>query len=63
MPPERKPVIPRELVGLLDHGQVRAAAPDGVLGGAYARPDEDMQVVWDVGVAEVRELLQNGWLR
>ena len=32
--------------GQLDAGQVRAAAPDGMLGGAYARPDEDMQAVW-----------------
>ena len=49
LPSEPKPVIPRELVGQLDPGQVRAAAPDGMLGGAYARPDEDMQVVWDAG--------------
>jgi creatinine amidohydrolase len=62
VPPDRKPVIPRELVGLLDPGQVRAAAPDGVLGGAYARPDEDMQAVWDAGVAEVRDLLEKGWI-
>jgi len=62
MPPEPKPVIPRDLVGQLDPAQVRTAAPDGMLGGAYARPDEDMQVVWDAGVAEVRALLENGWL-
>jgi creatinine amidohydrolase len=49
-------------VGLLDPGQVRAAAPDGVLGGAYARPDQDMQAVWDAGVAEVADLLENGWI-
>ena len=61
MPPEPKPVIPRDLVGQLDPAQVRTAAPDGMLGGAYARPDEDMQVVWDAGVAEVRELLESGW--
>jgi creatinine amidohydrolase len=63
MPADPRPVIPRELFGLLDAGQVRAAAPDGVMGGAYARPDEDMKVVWDAGVAEVRELLDNGWVR
>jgi creatinine amidohydrolase len=63
MPPQPKPVIPRDVVGQLDPAQVRTAAPDGVLGGAYARPDEDMQVVWDAGVAEVRELIENGWLR
>jgi creatinine amidohydrolase len=34
-----------------------------VLGGAYARPDEDMQAVWAAGVAEVRALLEDGWVR
>ena len=62
-PADPKPVIPRELFGQLDPGQVRAAAPDGMLGGAYARPDEDMQAVWAAGVAEVRALLENGWAR
>ena len=63
LPAGRKPVIPRELVGLLDPGQVRAAAPDGMLGGAYARPDGDMRAVWEAGVAEVRALLEEGWTR
>jgi creatinine amidohydrolase len=63
MPADPIPVIPRELFGQLDPGQVRAAAPDGMLGGAYARPDEDMQAVWSAGVAEVRALLENGWAR
>ena len=61
-PPQRAPVVqPR--IGGLNPAEVRAAAPDGVLGGAYARPDEDMQVVWDAGVAEVRALLEDGWAR
>ena len=63
MPAGSRPVIPREQFGLLDPAQVRAAAPDGVMGGSYARPDEDMKIVWDAGVAEVRALLQNGWAR
>jgi creatinine amidohydrolase len=32
-----------------------------MMGGAHARPDEDMQVIWDAGVAEVRELIETGW--
>jgi creatinine amidohydrolase len=61
-PAERAPVVqPR--IGGLGPAEVRAAAPDGVLGGAYTRPDEDMQVVWDAGVAEVRALLEEGWTR
>ena len=63
LPADPVPVIPRELVDLLDAKQIRAAAPDGVLGGAYARSDEDMQVVWDAGVAEVRAKLENGWAK
>jgi len=61
VPADPRPVIPPELVGLLDAERIRAAAPDGMLGGSYVRPDEDMQVVWDAGVAEVRSLLESGW--
>jgi creatinine amidohydrolase len=63
MPTDPRPVIPRDLVDLLDAGQIRSMAPDGVLGGAYARSDEDMQKVWDAGVAEVRAKLENGWAK
>jgi len=61
LPADRAPVVSRELTGLLGHAELRAAAPDGVMGGAYTRPDQDMQVVWNAGVAEVRELLVSGW--
>jgi creatinine amidohydrolase len=61
VPADPRPVIPADLVGLLDAERIRAAAPDGVLGGACARPDEDMQVVWAAGVAEVRSLIESGW--
>jgi creatinine amidohydrolase len=42
--------------------EMKTLSADGSLGGAYQRSDEDMQVVWDAGVAEVRELLEKGWL-
>jgi len=61
LPAKRAPVVSRELIGLLDAAEVRAAAPDGMMGGAYARPDGDMRAVWDAGVAEVRELIETGW--
>ena len=61
VPTERAPVVSRKLTGLLGPAELRAAAPDGVMGGAYARPDQDMQEVWNAGVAEVRELLVSGW--
>jgi len=62
LPSQPAPVVqPR--IGGLNAAEVRSAAPDGVLGGAYARPDEDMQAVWAAGVAEVRALLNDGWIR
>jgi creatinine amidohydrolase len=62
LPSQPAPIVqPR--IGGLNAAEVRAAAPDGVLGGAYARPDEDMQAVWAAGVAEVRALLEEGWIR
>jgi creatinine amidohydrolase len=62
-PPSQPAPVVQPRIGGLNPAGVRAAAPDGVLGGAYARPDEDMQVVWDAGVAEVRALIEGGWDR
>lgn len=56
------PVLPRSLADNVTAREMRELSPDGSLGGAYQRGDEDMQVVWDAGVAEVRELLEKGWL-
>jgi creatinine amidohydrolase len=61
--PSRPAPIVQPRIGGLNAAEVRAAAPDGMLGGAYARPDEDMQAVWAAGVAEVRALLEDGWIR
>lgn len=62
MPKEPRSIVPREVIGLLTPRQIRDVAPDGAMGGAYARSDEDMQVVWDAGVAEVREVIEAGWV-
>lgn len=62
IPSGSAPVLSRELVRNSTADELRELAPDGVLGGAYARPDEDMLVMWNAGVAEVRELLTDGWL-
>jgi creatinine amidohydrolase len=56
------PVLPRERLNAMTPDEIKAFAPDGNLGGAYQRDDEDMRVIWDAGVAEVRELLEKGWL-
>ncbi|TKI04320.1 creatininase family protein [Martelella alba] len=36
----------------------RAYLGDGNYGGFYQRPDEDMQAIWQVAVAETRELIE-----
>jgi creatinine amidohydrolase len=61
LPSEPKPTVSGELIMQLDARRVRAALADGMMGGAYARPDEDLKVVWEAGVAEVRALIEHGW--
>ena len=63
VPTEPATVIPREQANNMTPNEIRELAPDGNMGGAYQRSDEDMQQVWQAGVAEVRELLESGWLR
>lgn len=61
-PTTPRPVIPRRVVKMLTPKQIKELAPDGNMGGAYQRSDEDMQQIWDAGVTEVRDLLKNGWV-
>jgi creatinine amidohydrolase len=61
--------LPRERKPPLDQAAYRVAAPkdvrellgDGVFEGAYELPDDDVARVWEAGVEEVRDLLENGW--
>jgi creatinine amidohydrolase len=61
VPAGAAPVLARALVANLNPTEIREQAPDGTMGGAYQRSDEDMQIVWDAGVAEVRDLIEHGW--
>jgi creatinine amidohydrolase len=58
LPSEAKPVT-ETLV--LDPVAFREVMGDGSFGGAYQHSDEEMLRVWQAGVEEVRELLENGW--
>lgn len=60
-PAEAKPVLSRQLTGGADRIRMRQLSPDGSHGGAYQRPDADMEEVWQAGVLEVRNLIENGW--
>jgi creatinine amidohydrolase len=60
-PDERKPMADISRMRELDPREVRELLGDGSLGGLYVRPDEDVLRVWQAGVEEVRDLIENGW--
>ena len=62
-PPERKPMA--DVTGMRETNPVdlRDQLGDGSFGGLYERPDEDVLRVWQAGVEEVRDLIENGWSR
>jgi creatinine amidohydrolase len=62
IPSGAKPVLPRELAVNYTADEMRAAAGDGSMGGSYQRPEDELARVWAAAVAEVREVLEAGWL-
>ena len=61
LPDQRKPMVDLEKMRTMDPKGVRALLGDGNFGGYYQRPDEEMQAVWDVAVAETRRLMEETW--
>lgn len=62
VPPEtQKPMVDLDVLRLLSPEQVRTYMGDGNMGGVYAKPDETMEAVWAVGVAETREAIEGPW--
>ncbi len=59
--PERKPMMDEAAYTVAGPEQLRDVIGDGSFGGLYQRSDEEMQRIWETGVAEVRELLEHGW--
>ena len=62
-PPERKPMADVSGMRETDPVELRAQLRDGSFGGLYERPDDDVLRVWQAGVEEVRDLIENGWSR
>jgi creatinine amidohydrolase len=56
-----KPMIDLSRMRFMDPAAVREYLGDGNFGGRYQRSDEDMQSIWDVAVAETRELVEGPW--
>jgi len=61
VPHERKPELDADAYRVADPEGVRSLLGDGSFGGPYQRPDEEMLRIWEVVVAGVRDLLENGW--
>jgi creatinine amidohydrolase len=61
--PERKEMMDESRYLVAGPNELRDVIGDGSFGGLYQRPDDEMQRIWDAGVAEVRELLESGWRR
>ncbi len=61
LPEQRKPMVDFDKMRVQDPAGVRAMLGDGNFGGYYQRPDEEMQAIWDIAVAETRSLMAGGW--
>lgn len=61
LPDEQKPMIDPAHMRLLAPQELRAYLQEGNFGGYYQRPDDEMQAIWDVAIAETRELLEENW--
>ena len=61
LPHERKEPLRQPLPAA--PARMREVAGDGQYGGFYALPDEDVLRIWTAGVAETRDLLEDGWTR
>jgi creatinine amidohydrolase len=61
LPTERKVALDEAAYRSANPAGVRELLGDGVFQGAYELPDEQVARVWQTGVEEVRDLLENGW--
>jgi creatinine amidohydrolase len=61
MPKGAKQPLPATLVWQSPPEALRELTVDGVFGGSYERSDDEVLEVWRAGVAEVRDVIENGW--
>jgi creatinine amidohydrolase len=61
LPSEPKPPLDEDAYRAAGPEQLRDVIGDGVFGGVYQRPDDEVMRVWQAGVEEVRELLESAW--
>jgi creatinine amidohydrolase len=61
VPSSQKQPIDLAHVRQLNPVQARAYLGDGNYAGVYQRSDEEMRALWQVGVAETRAVIDEGW--
>ncbi|NEK24245.1 creatininase family protein [Sulfitobacter sp. JBTF-M27] len=60
-PEGEKPMVDMALMKASPPDIARSVLGDGSFGGLWQRPDDEMQAIWDIGVAETREALEGPW--
>ena len=60
-PSQQKPFVDFSKLRDRNAAGVRELIGDGNYGGYYEKPDEDMQRIWDIAVAETRALMEGDW--
>lgn len=61
LPREQKRMVDTAHMRLLSPQETREYLGEGNFGGYFQRADEEMVAIWQVAVAETRELLEMGW--
>ncbi len=61
MPTTPKPRVDTTHLRMLDPVQLRNHLGDGNYGGGYQRSDAEMHALWEVAVAETREIIEGPW--
>jgi len=60
-PSQQKPMVDFDMIRTADAREVRRQLGDGNFGGYYERSDAEMQALWDVAVAETRDVIDSHW--
>ena len=60
-PAEAKPMLDFARYQRIDPGARKTLVGDGNFGGLYQRSDAEMLALWEVAVAETRDLIASGW--
>ena len=62
-PEEQRPMVDYSNMASMTPQEARVLIGDGNFGGYYHKPDDVMDALWRVAVAETRELLEGPWQR